>query len=54
MGLAVGFISVLLYIWDFITYPVYLLIDRPWTKTRYVLSSGDLFILLQILGRWLN
>jgi len=36
MGLAVGLISVLLLLWDFITYPFYLIWDRPWRETRLI------------------
>ena len=28
------FIQILVYIWAFITWPIYFLIYRPWTKTR--------------------
>merc|ERR1719158_339499 len=34
MGFLVGFIAFLLHIYDFITYPIFLIIDRPWEKTR--------------------
>jgi len=33
-GCLITFISVLLFIWDFITYPFYFLIQQPWRKTQ--------------------
>merc|ERR1719290_305436 len=36
MGFLVGLISVLVWVWDFVTYPVYLCIDRPWRRTRLI------------------
>lgn len=36
MGCAIGFISVVLHIWDFLTYPIYLIIDQPWKRTRLI------------------
>ena len=32
-GCLVTFINILLFIWDFITYPFYFLIQQPWRKT---------------------
>jgi len=36
MGFLVGLISVLVWVWDFVTYPIYLCIDRPWKRTRLI------------------
>ena len=36
MGFVSGFLGFLLCIWDFVTYPVYFMIDQPWRVTRYV------------------
>jgi len=36
MGFVVGLISVLLLLWDFITYPIYFIWDRPWKETRLI------------------
>merc|ERR1719318_1593531 len=36
MGFLVGLIRVLVWVWDFVTYPVYLCIDRPWRRTRLI------------------
>ena len=36
MGVVTGILGLLLAIWDFVTYPVYFLIDRPWRTTRYI------------------
>jgi hypothetical protein len=40
MSFVVAFIRVLLFIWDFVTYPIYLIIDRPWTKTRWEMAAS--------------
>ena len=39
MGFVVGLISVLLLLWDFITYPIYFIWDRPWKETRWIDSN---------------
>jgi len=35
-GFLVGLIEVLLFIWDVLTYPVYVLIQQPWKQTRKI------------------
>jgi len=35
-GFLVGLIEVLLFIWDVVTYPVYVLIQQPWRQTRRI------------------
>jgi len=36
MSILIAVIEILLFIWDFVTYPVYLLIQLPWRKTRRI------------------
>lgn len=36
MGFVIGLLTVILHVWDFITYPIYLLIDQPWKRTRLI------------------
>ena len=54
MGLAVGLISVLLLLWDFLTYPFYLIWDRPWRETRsqrIYLCTKRFMILCRLIER---
>ena len=37
MGFVTGLLGFLLGVWDFVTYPIYLMIDRPWQTTRFQL-----------------
>jgi len=34
MSFVIALLNILLHVWDFITYPIYFLIDEPWKKTR--------------------
>jgi len=36
MGFLSGLLGFLLCIWDFVTYPIYFIIDRPWRTTRLI------------------
>jgi len=36
MGFVSGLLGVLLCTWDFVTYPIYFVIDRPWRTTRLI------------------
>merc|ERR1719260_723507 len=36
MGCLITLLSGLLYIWDFVTYPIYFVVDQPWKKTRLI------------------
>jgi len=36
MGCVITFLSGLLHIWDFVTYPIYFVLDQPWKKTRLI------------------
>jgi len=36
MSAVISILSVVLHIWDFVTYPIYLLLDKPWLKIRMI------------------
>jgi len=36
MGLVIGLIALLLFIWDVLTYPIYLILQQPWRQSRLI------------------